>query len=245
MKESFVVTATARALQGKGASRRLRGAGEVPAIVYGGKGEAQSLTLNHNEMWKHLQTEAFYSHILTLDIGGHKQKVVLKDLQRNPVNEHPIHVDFLRVQDDKAIRMAVPLHFKGAEVSPGVKVGGGIVEHMLSQVIVECLPKFLPEYIEIDLSKMELNQVLHLSDLKLGEGVALMDLKAKVKNDKPVVSLHLPKAVVEEEPVAAAASAEVPATAQKAPEAAAAAGKDGKAAPAAGKDAPKADAKKK
>lgn len=249
MKESFVVTAETRTLQGKGASRRLRAAGKFPAVVYGGKDKAVALTVDHNEMWKHLKTEAFYSHILTLKIDGKDQKVVLKDLHRNPVNEYVQHADFLRVLDDVAIRMAVPLHFKGAEIAPGVKVGGGVVEHLLNQVTVECLPKHLPEFIEVDLSKMELNQIIHLSQLTLPEGVSLVDLKAKVKNDRGVVSVHMPKVVVEEV-VAAPVAAEVPATAQKAPDAAAgaapAAGKDGKAAPAAaGKDAPKADAKKK
>lgn len=247
MKESFVVNAEVRTLQGKGASRRLRATGQVPAIVYGGKGEAQNLTLSHNELWKHLKTEAFYSHILTLNVAGKGQKVVLKDLQRHPVNDYVRHADFLRVLDDVAIRMQVPLHFSGGENAPGVKVGGGIFEHQLSQVTVECLPKFLPEFIAVDLSKMELNDVTHLSQLTLPDGVALVDLKLKVKNDKPVVSLHLPRAVVEEEVVAPVA-ADVPAIAQKAPEAGAAAvGKDGKPAPAAaaGKDAPKADAKKK
>lgn len=250
MKENFVVNAEPRALQGKGASRRLRREGKVPAVLYGGKGEAESLALDHNEMWKHLKTEAFYSHILTLKIKGEGQQVVLKDLQRHPVNEYLIHVDLLRVLADVALRMHVPLHFKGADICPGVKTSEGVVEHHLNQVVVECLPKFLPEFIEVDISHLELNQSLHLSQIKLPEGVALVELKHG--NDQSVVSVHMPRAIVEEVVAEAPAAADVPALAQKAPEAGAAgaagaapaAGAKG-AAPAAGKDAPKADAKKK
>ena len=243
MKENFVVNAEPRALQGKGASRRLRHAGKVPAILYGGKGQAESLTLDHNEMWKHLKTEAFYSHILTLKINGNSQKVVLKDMQRNPVNEYLQHVDFLRVLDDVALRMHVPLHFKGAEIAPGVKTGGGVVEHLLNQVTVECLPKFLPEFIEVDISHLEVNQSVHLSQLKLPDGVTLVELRHG--NDQPVVAVHLPRAMVEEAPAEAPVAAEVPATAQKAPDAAAGAAAGAKGAAPAGKDAPKAEAKKK
>jgi large subunit ribosomal protein L25 len=238
MRENFVVNAEPRALQGKGASRRLRREGKVPAVLYGGKDPAESLALDHNEMWKHLKTEAFYSHILTLKTGGKDQQVVLKDMQRHPVSEYLIHVDFLRVQADVALRMHVPLHFKGAEIAPGVKTGGGVVEHHLNQVVVECLPKHLPEFLEVDISGLEVNQSIHLSQLKLPEGVALVELKHG--NDQSVVSIHLPRAIVEETPTEAPAAAEVPATAQKAPDAAAGA-------PAAGAkaDAGKKDEKKK
>lgn len=226
MRESFVVSAQPRDDQGKGASRRLRREGKVPAIVYGGRGKPVNLSLDANEMSKHLKTEAFYSHILTLKVGENGEKVVLKDIQRNPVNESALHVDFLRVLDDVAIRMHVPLHFKGGEVAPGVKTGGGIVEHLLNQVTVECLPKHLPEFIEVDISHLNVNESVHLSQLKLSEGVTLVELRHG--NDQAVVSVHLPRAVVEETPVATeAATAEVPATAQKTPEAGADAAKAG------------------
>lgn len=238
MKESFVVTAKTRTVEGTGASRRLRRTGEVPAIVYGGKDKPKVIQVNANEMWKHLQTEAFYSHILNLNLDGTSEQVVLKDIQRHPVTEHPMHIDFQRVLADVAIRMLVPVHFKGADVAPGVKVGGGVVEHHLNTVEVECLPRFLPEYLEVDLSAMELNQAIHLSQIKLPEGVALVELKHG--KDPSVVAIHLPRAVEEEAPAAAeAASAEVPATAQKAPDAAAAGAK-----PEAGKDAKKDEKKK-
>jgi large subunit ribosomal protein L25 len=219
-KENFVVSAESRNDQGKGASRRLRLTGQVPAVLYGGGEAPVSLSLSLNEIGKRLKVEAFYSHLLTLELGGTTQTVVLKDLQRHPVRGEPIHIDFLRVRADKELRMQVPLHFVGGDVAPGVKIGGGVLETILSQVEVECLPKDLPEFIKVDLSAMELGDALHLSQLQLGDGVALTQLKHE--NDLAVVTLHLPR-VVEEEPVAAAeGSAEVPATSQKAPAAGAA-----------------------
>lgn len=214
MKESFVVNAQTRTVEGTGASRRLRRSGQVPAIVYGGKDKPVVIQVDGNEMWKHLQVEAFYSHILTLKLDGADQQVVLKDLQRHPVTEHPLHVDFQRILADVAIRMQVPLHFKGADVAPGIKIGGGVVEHYVNTVVVECLPKHLPEFIEVDLSGLELNQSVHLSQLPLSEGVSLVELK--FGKDATVVAIHAPRAV-EEEATAAPASAEVPASAQKAP----------------------------
>lgn len=227
MKENFVVNAESRADQGKGASRRLRREGKVPAIVYGGKDEPISLSLSHNEMWKHLKTEAFYSKILTLKLNGADQQVVLKDLQRHPVNDTLIHVDFQRILADKLLRMQVPLHFKGADIAPGVKTGGGLVEHHLNQLELECLPKDLPEYIEVDISGLNVNDSIHLSQLALPEGVVSVELKHG--NDPSVVAIHLPRAAVEEEtPAAAPGTAEVPAANQKAPEAGAAPKKDEK-----------------
>jgi large subunit ribosomal protein L25 len=227
VKENFVVNAESRAAQGTGASRRLRREGKVPAILYGGKDAAQSVALNHNELWNHLKTEAFYSHILTLKLDGKDQQVVLKDMMRHPVKDTIMHLDLQRVLADVLLRMHVPLHFLGAEVAPGVKTGGGIVEHHLNQVEVECLPKDLPEFIEVDLSKLEVNEAVHLSQLTLSTGVALVQLKHG--NDQSVAVVHLPRAAVEEVPVEAPVAAEVPASAQKAPEAApAAAGKDAK-----------------
>src|SRR5205085_5786156 len=144
--------------------------------------------------------------------------VVVKDLQRHPVNNVVTHADFLRVLADVAIRMQVPIHFKGGEVSPGVKIGGGVVEHHINQVEVECLPKDLPEFIEVDLSKLELNESIHLSKLPIPAGVELVDLR--LGKDQSVAAIHIPRAVVEEVAPTAEVSAEVPALAQKAPEAA-------------------------
>jgi large subunit ribosomal protein L25 len=245
VKESFVVNAELRTDQGKGASRRLRRTGKIPAIIYGGKDPAQPLVLNHHEMNKHLETEAFYSHILTLKLDGKEQQAVLKDIQRHPSDPVLMHFDFQRVFADVAIRMEVPLHFKGSEQCPGVKVGGGVVEHQLMQVEIECLPKDLPEFIEIDLSKMELNETIHLSHLKLPAGVTLVELRHK--NDQTVASCHIPRVVVEETPVAEIPAAEVPASAVKSDAelaaAAAATGKPGEK-PAAGAKPAAAEAKK-
>ena len=221
MKENFVVNAEPRNDQGKGASRRLRREGKVPAVVYGGKDQPVSVAVSGNEMFKHLKVEAFYSHLLTLKIGAESQQVVLKDLQRHPVSVYAIHVDFQRVLADKLLRMHVPLHFKGADIAPGVKTGQGIVEHQLNQVEVECLPKDLPEFIEVDLSALNVNESVHLAQLKLPEGVTLVQLKHG--NDQSVASVHLPRAAVEEVVPAEAPSADVPASNQKAPAAAPAA----------------------
>jgi len=189
----------------------------VPAILYGGKGEPQPITVDHNELSKQLKIEAFYSHILTVKIAGNSEQAVLKDLHRHPVRDEIMHMDLQRVLADQVLRMHVPLHFKGAEIAPGVKTGGGIIEHHLIQVEVECLPKDLPEFIEVDLSALNVNEAVHLSQLKLSEGVTLVELKHD--NDASVAAVHLPRAAVAEEAPAEAPSAEVPATAQKAPEA--------------------------
>lgn len=228
VKTNFVVNAEARKAQGTGASRRLRHAGKVPAILYGGKDAAEAITLDHNELWNHLKTEAFYSHILTLKLDGKDQQVVLKDMMRHPVKDTIMHLDLQRVLADVLLRMHVPLHFLNAEIAPGVKTGGGIVEHHLNQVEVECLPKDLPEYIEVDLANLELNEAIHLSQLKLGAGVSLVQLKHD--NDQSVAVIHLPRAAVEEVPTEAPVAAEVPAANQKAPAtpAAAAPAKDAK-----------------
>lgn len=213
MKESFVVNAELRTDHGKAASRRLRRTGKVPAVIYGGKDPAQQLALSHHEMAKHLETEAFYSHILTLKLDGKEQQAVLKDIQRHPAQPVLLHFDFQRVFADVAIRMDVPLHFVGGEKCPGVKADGGVVEHHMSQVTVECLPKDLPEFIEVDLSGMKLNDAIHLSQLKLAAGVELLDLKQG--RDPSVAAVHIPRKIEEEVPVAEVAPAEVPASAVK------------------------------
>lgn len=222
MSQNFVVTAEVRAEQGTGASRRLRRVGKVPGIVYGGRKEPQAISVVHNELWNSLKNEAFYSKILTLKIGSESEQVVLKDLHRHPVREEVMHLDLQRVLADVAIRMRVPLHFKGQDVAPGVKTGGGIFEHLLNEVELECLPKDLPEFIEVDVSSMNVNDSIHLSQLKVPTGVTLVELKHD--NDQAVVAVHLPRAAKEEEEApaadAAAGGAEVPASAQKAPEAA-------------------------
>ena len=199
MSEDFIVSARLRDEQGKGASRRLRREGLVPGILYGGGEAPAMLALNRNEMDHHLANEAFYSHILTVKVEGKDDAIaVLKDVQRHPAKEFPIHIDLQRVVAGQAIRMQVPLHFLGEDVAPGVKLQGGVVNHHLIDVEISCLPRNLPEYIEVDVSALEVDDSLRLSDLVVPEGVELVALAHD--DDTTVVSIHIPRAVVEEEP---------------------------------------------
>jgi large subunit ribosomal protein L25 len=227
MKTSFELVAEFRETQGKGASRRLRHEGKVPAILYGGHADARALTLSHQKLLIMLDNERFYSTILSLKVGDQTQAAILKDVQRHPFKNAIVHIDFQRVEENEKIRISIPLHFTGAAVSPGVKSQGGIVSHMRNETEVSCLPKDLPEFIEVDISGLSLNESIHLSQLKVPEGVTLVDL---VKDDAAVVAIHSPRAE-EPEPTAVAAAA----GAAPAEGAAAAAG----AAPAAGGDAAK------
>ncbi len=212
-KQSFEVEASVRHDMGKGASRRLRKEASVPGVVYGGKKEAVSLTLEHKKLAKALENEAFYSHILTLKTGTDSDMVILKAVQRHPFRPIIMHVDFQRINMHEKLHMHIPLHFVGAESAQGVKEGGS-VSHIMSDVEVSCLPGDLPEFIEVDISGMAMNDLLHLSDLKMPKNVEIVALTHD--DDKPVVSIHMPR--VEEEPVAEEAPeapAEVPAIAQK------------------------------
>jgi large subunit ribosomal protein L25 len=219
MKTSFELVAEFRETQGKGASRRLRHEGKVPAILYGGHSEARALTLSHQKLLIMLDNERFYSTILSLKVGDQTQAAILKDVQRHPFKNAIVHIDFQRVEDNQKIRINVPLHFVGAAVSPGVKSQGGMVSHMRNDVEVSCLPKDLPEFIEVDLSGLSINESIHLSQLKLPAGVELLAL---AKDDAAVVAIHSPRA---EEPEAAAATPAAGAAATAAP---AAAGADAK-----------------
>ena len=235
MKTSFELVAEFRETQGKGASRRLRHDGKVPAILYGGHLDARALTLSHQKLSLMLENERFYSTILNLKVGNESQAAILKDVQRHPYKNAIVHVDFQRVEENEKIRIKIPLHFKGESVSPGVKTQGGIVSHMRNDVEVSCLPKDLPEFIEVDLSGLSLNESIHLSQLKIPDGVHLVDL---AKEDAAVVAIHSPRAE-EPEPTAAAAAAAPAEGAAAAPAAGAAA------APAAGDAAKKAEPAKK
>ena len=229
MKTSFELVAEFRETQGKGASRRLRHDGKVPAILYGGHLAARTLTLNHQKLLIMLENERFYSTILNLKVGDETQAAILKDVQRHPFKNAIVHVDFQRVEENEKIRISIPLHFSGAAIAPGVKSQGGIVSHMRNEVEVSCLPKDLPEFIEVDISGLSLNESIHLSQLKIPAGVVLVEL---AKEDAAVVAIHSPRAE-EPEPTAAEAA--------PAAEGAAAAPAAGAAAapPAAGADAAK------
>jgi large subunit ribosomal protein L25 len=203
MAVSFELNAEPRNDTGKGASRRLRRAGMVPAILYGGKEEPRALTLNHNALLRSLEHEAFYSHILTINVGGAGTHAVLRDLHRHPSKPTILHVDLQRVTATEKLRMHVPLHFLGEDIAPGVKLGGGMVMHELIEVEVECLPQDLPEYIEVDISALEVGDALHLSDLKIPPGLTLTELVRGADHDLTVVSIHARRAGGEEEESAA------------------------------------------
>jgi large subunit ribosomal protein L25 len=217
MKTSFELVAEFRDGQGKGASRRLRHDGKVPAILYGGHLAARSLALNHQKLLIMLDNERFYSTILNLKVGDETQAAILKDVQRHPFKNAIVHVDFQRVEENEKIRISIPLHFTGAAVSPGVKAQGGIVSHMRTEVEVSCLPKDLPEFVEVDISGLSLNESIHLSQLKIPAGVVLVEL---AKEDAAVVAIHSPRAE-EPEPTAEAAAAPAAEGAAAAPAAAA------------------------
>ena len=218
-------TAFPRSLQGSGASRRLRRAGKVPGIVYG-VGTPTNIELDHNALFHALKNEKFHSSILTMTLEGKTDRVLLRDVQRHAFKHQVMHVDFQRIDATSKIHMRVPLHFVNAEISPAVKLSSAIISHILSELDVTCLPKDLPEFIEVDLSELTAGHAVHTSDLKLPEGVKAV-IKGQHKN--PVVaSAVIPRGAVEDAETvegAAAATGEVPATAQKAPDAKAAEGK--------------------
>lgn len=184
----FLLNAEFREDEGKGASRRLRRAGKVPAILYGGDREPRSLSVLHKDLYHLLQNEAFYSSVITLKVGDKEQPAILKDIQRHPARPLIMHMDLQRVRDDVEIRMNVPLHFVGENVAPGVKAGG-TVSHIENELEITCLPKDLPEFIEIDLSAVELDGVVKLSDVKLPAGVSLGQAITE-DFDPAVASIH-------------------------------------------------------
>lgn len=205
MKDIFKLTATTRKDVGKGASRRLRRRETVPAIVYGAGKEPTPISVEHNALMLALQNEAFYSHILTLNLDGNEEKVILRDLQRHPYRPRLLHMDLQRISATEKFTMRVPLHFMGGAMAPGVKQGGGLISHLMTEIEIRCLPADLPEFIEADLSKLELNQALHLSELVLPKGVEILDLVHG--EDKPVATVYIPRATSEEAPTTVTAVA--------------------------------------
>lgn len=203
------ISAASRKDEGKGASRRLRHAGLIPAVIYGGGGEPQSIQLEHEKTWLASQHEWFYSSILNLEIDGTVQKALLRDMQRHPYKQLIMHIDFQRINENEALRTAVPLHFVGEEKSPAGKSAEVVVTHELNEVVVECLPKDLPEFLEVDLSTLDVGQIVHLSDLKLPAGVTIPELKLGKEHDLAVV---IAKHGKEDTGSDAPAPAEVPAS---------------------------------
>jgi large subunit ribosomal protein L25 len=209
------INARKRGAQGTGASRRLRRMGKVPGIVYGGDQDAVNIELDHKDLFFNLKNERFHASILTIDVAGAKEQVLLRAVNMHPFKMQVQHVDFQRVSKDKKIHMKVPLHFVNAENSPGVKEQGGVVNHVLNELDIVCLPDDLPEFIQVDLSSLTVGHSIHVKDLALAKGVA----PALHRNENPVVAtIVIPKLVTEdEEAVPAVAAAEVPTTEQAAP----------------------------
>ncbi len=195
MSTDFTLHAKGREDTGKGASRRLRRlAAEIPAIVYGGKKDPAQIRLNHKDVVKALENEAFYSHIIALDVEGSSEDVILKDVQRHPVKPVILHMDFLRVNKTTQLQTKAPIHFINEDICAGVKVGGGIIAHTMTELDITCLPQDLPEYIEVDMAAVEVGQTLHISDLVLPKGVESVALSHGTDHDLPVVTVNKSKA---------------------------------------------------
>ncbi|HWV15096.1 MAG TPA: 50S ribosomal protein L25/general stress protein Ctc [Cellvibrio sp.] len=204
-EEDFKLDATARNDLGKGASRRLRRlANQVPGVIYGGGVAPASVSVSHNELIKHLEHEAFYSHIISLNVDGKAQDVILKDLQRHPAKPIVLHADFLRIDKSTRLTTHVPLHFINEATSKGVKIQGGKVIHNLTQIDISCLPHNLPEFIEVDLANAEVGTIIHISDLKLPSGVTSVALAQGADHDLAVATVVKPKGGAEEEATPAA-----------------------------------------
>lgn len=199
---SIEIIANKRDTKGTGASRRLRHAGKLPGIVYGGGKDAVSIELDHKALFLQFRHEAFHASILTLNLDGKKEQVLLRDYQMHPVRTEIAHIDFQRVSTTEKIHVKVPLHFVNAETAPGVKTAGGIVTHILTEADVSCLAKDLPEFIEVDLGKAEAGQTIHLSEIKLPKGVEFVKLAHG--DDAAVASVTVPRGAVAAEETPAA-----------------------------------------
>jgi len=195
---SLELTAKLRDDMGKGASRRLRHSNLLPAIVYGAGKDPVSITLLQKDVQHKLPNEDFYSQILSLNIDGTAEDVLVRDIHHHPYKQEVIHMDFIRIDVKKVIHVYSQLHFIGEENSPGVKAENGVVSHVITEVELECLPKNIPHFIEVDLSNMHVGDIIHLTDLKLPEGVAILALKQGEEHDTAVVSMHVRKVVEEE-----------------------------------------------
>ena len=198
MSVDFELNAVSRSDTGKGSSRRLRKTGMVPGIIYGAGKDPEMISVAHNILIQHLDHEAFYSHILSVNVDGKTQSVVLKDLHRHPAKPFILHLDLLRVSDTDKLKMNVPFHFINESTSLGVKAGG-LVSHSVSDVEVSCLPKDLPEFIEVDVADLGLGESIHLSQITLPEGVEVPQLALGEDHDMTVVAIHAPKVASESE----------------------------------------------
>jgi large subunit ribosomal protein L25 len=209
MSDQFELNAEVREDMGKGASRRLRRLTDlVPAIIYGGGKDPQPLTLIRKDLEKALENEAYYSHVLTIKVGKGKEKAILKDLQRHPARNSVMHADFMRVDDNVAIKVHVPIHFMNEATCHGVKVEGGIIQHQATDIEVQCLPGDIPEYIEVDMLDVETGQIVHLSEVTLPAGVTSIALALGEDHDLAIASVIAPKGGSEDDDIEAAAAEE-------------------------------------
>ncbi len=203
MAKKLDLIAEFRTDSGKGSSRRLRRAGKVPAIIYGAGREPRSLTFNHNDLLKATDHESFFSSILNVQVGENVRAAILRDIQVHPSKHQIMHIDLQRVVENEKIHMEVPIHYLNEANCVGVKIGGGTVQKTRTEVEVICFPRDLPEYLEVDIQNMNVDDLLHLSDIKLPDGVEITDLIAEPPRDEPIVSVHVMRGAVEDEPVAA------------------------------------------
>ena len=198
MSDSHIINAEMRDVQGTGASRRLRHAGQVPAVLYGAGKDPAMLTLDHNSLYHNLEDESFHSSILTVDIAGKKEKAILRDVQMHPYKQLIMHIDLQRISATDKIHMSIPLHFTGGDEAPGVKIEGGIVSHLITELDIICLPDNLPEFISVDVSDLHLGDSIHLSEITLPEGVESTTL-SHGGDDLAVVTVVAVRGSIEEE----------------------------------------------
>ena len=210
MSDNIKLNAEPRADQGKGASRRLRRMNMVPAVIYGGDDDPVSISLNHNEFFHQLENEAIYTQLIDVKMGDHTDEVILRDLQRHPYKNRITHADFFRVDKKKPIHVVVPIHVVNEEDCVGVKMDGGMLTQVATEIEVICLPRDLPEYLEIDVAELHLGEILHLSEIKMPKGVEIVALTHGEDHDSSVISVVKTRAEEEisDEAPEAAASAE-------------------------------------
>ena len=197
MSEEFNLIAEMRDDQGKGASRRLRRQGMVPAVIYGAGRDPRNLMFDHNKVLRQLEDPSFYSSILNVKVGEKSRAAIVKDIQRHPSKKQIIHIDLQRIVEDEQIKMQIPIHYLGEEETAGVKIGGGTVTKIMTELEISCLPKDLPEFLEVDISELELDQMLNVSDISLPEGVEISDIIKE--QDQAIVSIQEIKEIIEEE----------------------------------------------
>jgi len=197
MSEEFNLIAEMRDDQGKGASRRLRRQGKVPAIIYGAGREPRSLMFDHNKVLQQLEDPSFYSSILNIKVGDKSRAAVVKDIQRHPAKQRILHIDLQRIVEDEKIKMQIPIHYLGEEEAVGVKLGGGTISKLMTELEISCLPKDLPEFLEVDISELELDQMLNVSDINLPEGTEISELL--IEQNPAIVSIQEIKEIIEED----------------------------------------------